>query len=182
MENMTIAEKAKAYDGALMVAAKFYNANTNEGYRQIFEEIFPVLKERTVSKFNEGDWIVNVNNGKANQVMAVDEDGDGYTLDDDTYFSGSWADMYRLWTIDDARDGDVLVSHETIVLFSNREGPNLRSHFTYHYLNTQWIDVNDLHYSKAYKPATKSEREKLFAIMHDKGYEWDSKNLVLYFK
>ena len=42
---MTQEEKAKAYDEALERARKWYDANTNEGYRSIFESIFPELKE-----------------------------------------------------------------------------------------------------------------------------------------
>ena len=40
---MTQEEKAKAYDEALERATNWYNANTNEGFRGIFEDIFPQL-------------------------------------------------------------------------------------------------------------------------------------------
>ena len=50
---MTTEEKAKAYDEALEMATKFYNANTNEGYRQIFEDIFPELKESEDEKIKK---------------------------------------------------------------------------------------------------------------------------------
>ena len=45
MKELSIEEKAKAYDNRLEKARKWYNANTNAGYRAIFEEIFPELAE-----------------------------------------------------------------------------------------------------------------------------------------
>lgn len=45
MKKLSVQEKAKAYDNSLEKARKWYDANTNEGYRGIFENIFPELKE-----------------------------------------------------------------------------------------------------------------------------------------
>ncbi len=45
MKELSIKEKAKRYDEALHKARKWYDANTNEGYRGIFEDIFSELKE-----------------------------------------------------------------------------------------------------------------------------------------
>lgn len=45
MKELSIEEKAKAYDKALEKTQKWYDVNTNAGYRAIFEEIFPELKE-----------------------------------------------------------------------------------------------------------------------------------------
>lgn len=56
------------------------------------------------SKFHEGDLVVTTY-GKVNKVINVDEDGDGFTLDDGTYFNGSWKDMYHLFTVEDAKKG-----------------------------------------------------------------------------
>lgn len=42
---MNTEQKARAYDRAIKRAKKWYDANTNEGYRGIFEDIFPELKE-----------------------------------------------------------------------------------------------------------------------------------------
>ena len=45
MKELSNEEKAKRYDEAIERATKWYDANTNEGYRGIFEDIFPELKE-----------------------------------------------------------------------------------------------------------------------------------------
>ena len=44
-KNMTQKEKAKAYDEAIRKAKKYYDANTNDGYRSIFEDIFSEFAE-----------------------------------------------------------------------------------------------------------------------------------------
>lgn len=130
-------------------------------------------------KFKVGDWVVT-EEGKVNQVTTVSDDGDAYTLDDGTYFSGSWKDMYHLWTIEDAKDGDVLAEHETIVLFKKIEGLNIRCYCTYHYLGyNPALYVDTLQNKTPYRPATKEQRDLLFQKMGEEGYEWDAKNKIL---
>ena len=71
--------------------------------------------DKVEPKFHEGDWVVNTV-GDKNQVVKVFDDG--YTLDDNTFLSNSWAtEHYHLWTIRDAKDGDVLCSEQIILLF-----------------------------------------------------------------
>lgn len=84
---------------------KLQGALNEQGLEYKDGEIVEVQK----SKFKAGDCVVT-SYGKVNQVITVDKDGDGFTLDDDTYFSGSWKDKYHLWSIADAKDGDVLYS------------------------------------------------------------------------
>ena len=45
MKELSIEEKAKRYDEAIETTRKWYDSNTNDGYRGIFEDIFPELKE-----------------------------------------------------------------------------------------------------------------------------------------
>lgn len=135
--------------------------------------------DKIESKFKVGDWVVT-DAGKANQVIAIDEDGDGFTLDDDTYFSGSWKDIYHLWTIQDAKDGDVLAEHETIVLFKKIEGLNIKCYCTYHYLGfNPAFYVDTLQNKIPYHPATKEQRDLLFQKMKESGYEWDAEKKEL---
>lgn len=75
--------------------------------------IKPADKEKP--KFKVGDWVVREYTKDIitiNQVVdfkRIDDEHFGYTLDDETYFSGSWESSYRLWTIQDVRDGDIVV-------------------------------------------------------------------------
>jgi len=136
-------------------------------------------------KFKVGDWVVT-SYGKVNKVIAVDKDGDGFTLDDDTYFSGSWKDDYHLWTIQDAKDGDVFVAeideepNDFIYIFKEY-GQNL-GFWSHCYLDAytnkfhKGIYHNNLNVGV---PATKEQRDMFFQKMHEAGYEWDANKLEL---
>lgn len=130
------------------------------------------------SKFNEGDWVVT-RNGKVNQVISVDEDGDGFTLDDGTYFSGSWKDNYHLWSIKDAKKGDILVTedgrpfifkdcsdidhHDAPVAYC---GIDCVYNLTISKNNQWWT-------SDKVCPATKRQQDLLFKKMKEVGYTFD---------
>jgi hypothetical protein len=86
----------------------------------------------------------------------------------------------RLWTIQDAEDGDVLAEHETIVLFKKIEGQNIRCYCTYHYLGfNPTFYVGTLQNKDPYCPATKEQRDLLLQKMKETGYEWDSEKKEL---
>lgn len=68
---MTIEEKALAYDKALNRASMFYEANSNEGYRNIFEDIFPELKESKDEKILR-ELIEFFRDGKSTTVTKMD--------------------------------------------------------------------------------------------------------------
>jgi len=129
--------------------------------------------DKVEPKFHKGDWVVT-SYGKVNQVITVDEDCDGFTLDDDTYFSGSWKDGYHLWTIQDANDGDVLVaSDDSIFIYAGSTDRHAQFYIAlskYGDFNTKggnWEDKNCI------KPATKEQRDTLIKAMTDAGYTFD---------
>lgn len=143
-------------------------------------------------KFKVGDWIVT-SYGKVNQVIAVDEDGDGFTLDDDTYFSGSWKDGEHLWTIEDAKPGDVLAMSwseddnfwEKIIIFKKYHNKGVKGLYNMPcvegygntFRNGKLINEEVPYYSKTWTdnlhPATKEQCELLFQKMHEAGYTFD---------
>ena len=146
--------------------------------------------DKVEPKFKVGDWVAT-SYGKVNQVVSVDKDGDGYTLDDGVYFSGSWCDMYHLWSIQDAKEGDVLVSElcGTIMLYKGIEDNNIQFYCDYDFSD---IDVpgdrfainNGQHYgsvddSDDWHPATKEQRDLLFQKMKESRYEWDAEKKEL---
>ena len=137
-------------------------------------------------KFKVGDWVVT-EDGKVNQVKKVSDDGDAYTLDDGTYFSGSWKDMYHLWTIQDAKDGDVLANkYGSVFIYAGFEDDKRVTVDDYCYITANhhefciedhktgsWYYVRDLN------PATIEQRCLLFQKMSEAGYEWDNENKIL---
>jgi hypothetical protein len=140
------------------------------------------LRKTIEPTFKVGDWVVT-DYGKVSQVVSVDNAGDGYTLDDGVYFSGSWCDMYHLWTIADAKDGDVLSSIRGCPFIYDKYR-NQRNDLLYYYAG---IDGRGNFVMKCPKrmlyhfgpstdaaPATKEQRDLLFAKMKEEGYEWDA--------
>ena len=126
------------------------------------------------SKFKVGDWVVRKDGttfyggNYVEQVKSVTGDEIGLS-------SGPLVPncVIRLWTIQDAEDGDVLAAHEVIVVFKEIDGLNIRCHLSYHYMNTPMLFTNELHNKKAFRPATKDECELLFSKMKEERYEWD---------
>ena len=148
--------------------------------------------DKVEPKFHEGDWVVT-RYDKVNQVIAVDEDGDGFTLDDDTYFSGSWKDSYHLWTIQDAKDGDVLATEDEnlttpfIAIYKSLGGTGyygLKDDLTFN--SHCFIGFDGIFYKgeqghvvEGAHPATKEQRDLLFSKMKEAGYVWDSEKKEL---
>jgi len=140
-------------------------------------------------KFKVGDWITN---GqlicKVLSVMSKSYELHLYN-DDYCHFETDVQSVdkdYHLWTIQDAKNGDVFayVTDEDelwIMIFMSLYEP-YEGHVHYHALlvNDKFFDkgtccicINDL------KPATKEQRNILFEKMHEAGYEWDAKNKEL---
>ena len=133
--------------------------------------------------FNVGDWVVD-NHGKVNQVTSVTDDSYAFTLYDGTYVSGCWKDYYHLWTIQDAKDGDVLYSLDSkqSFIFKHRKpneqaevycGINIYGKFFVG--NTKDCIIT----TDKYIPATNAQRDTLFSKMHEAGYEWDNEKKEL---
>lgn len=133
------------------------------------------------SKFNIGDWIV----GEECICKVVDIRGrfyklyfmDGQTVNIDIPYAD---EKYRFWTIQDAKDGDVL-SYVTdkgnllILIYKSLYKP-YKGHVHYHAIlennkfsdkGTCCISIDNL------KPATKEQRDLLFEEMEKSGYIWD---------
>jgi hypothetical protein len=91
---------------------------------------------------------------------------------------------YHLWTIQDARLGDILVSQfNQPFIYNGNHSPYLvgsccsitvkGSEFKVKTGKYNWTPNVDIH------PATKEQRETLFKAMHEKGYKWDAENKQL---
>lgn len=132
------------------------------------------------TKFKVGNWIIqDVNHKYSSDIFYVSKalkdtyvmvDVDGVEYNNSRFNTEKY---FRLWNINDAQNGDVLAAHEVIVLFKEIDGLNIRTHFSYHYMNTPMAFINDLHNKYAFSPATKDERERLFTKIAEEGYKWD---------
>lgn len=88
---------------------------------------------------------------------------------------------FHLWSIEDAKDGDILAAYKCYVIFKEIDGLNIKSHCTYrHYegFSPSFL-INTLQNKTAFQPATKEQREVLMKAMADAGYVFDFKNKEL---
>lgn len=140
--------------------------------------------QKTVNqpKFKVGDWITNGVDFTF-KVMSI-KDG-MYYRDDDYFIDIKIANKtFRLWTIKDAKDGDVLATEYFIFIFKNIDNNN-GVHYYCHYEIYKHEKDNQFDIAlpqsfmgevgnSNYSPATKEQRELLFSKMKEAGYEWDA--------
>ena len=136
-------------------------------------------------KFKVRDWIVQkdgdrfTNGEHTIQVTDIENDRIWFT-------SGTWlkSNDIRHWTIQDAKDGDVLVTKRGIPFIYDKNRYDNGLAYYYVALGNEGLRLktkngyyNKLsHLGKLYDvhPATKEERAHLFAKMEEAGYEWDA--------
>lgn len=134
-------------------------------------------------KFKVGDWIISSVLGTAHIIGTNDSNEFQLEyIDGKQKFSSinyvNYA--YDKWTIEDAKDGDVLAAHECYVVFKEIDGLNIKCYCTYHYLGLNPSFYRDTLQNKdAFLPATKEQRDSFMKAMNDAGYEWDIKKKEL---
>lgn len=141
------------------------------------------LSDKVEPKFKAGDWIVD--DKTPNDVFCVIEVlGEIYKVididGDDYHIPHCKADkQFHLWTIQDAKDGDVLVNYlecgKCIAIFKSiiTDDKMYDTEIYCHLINDLFISKSG--YSNAtWEPATKEQRDLLFQKMKDAGYGWDS--------
>lgn len=126
------------------------------------------------ARFKVGDWVTD---GVSKcQIRFIDDTQYWYSENCVLGSIESVDKRYRLWTIGDAKDGDVLCSEQMILLFKKWEYTDwsfVIAHAGIDVLgqlqitNEHWLISNHAH------PATKEERNLLFQKMKEAGYEFD---------
>jgi len=131
--------------------------------------------DKVEPKFKVGDWI-----STTLQIVNVDINKELYWFNDGSYLPFADEEYLHLWTIKDAKDGDVL-SYVTgegdlwIMIYWSLYEP-YKGHVHYHTLlvnekftnkGTCCIYIDNL------RPATKEQRELLFQKLKESGYRWD---------
>ena len=222
MKELSIKEKAKAYDEAIERAKNLYGNG-------IAEEIFPELKEsddekirkEIISILRNAYWTSNKN--RFNELVAwLEKQGEQLTdknkqrfevgdlvVDNCGYVwkiegilnqfyllegieggesrpTVDWVDEnFHIWTIQDAKDGDVLACNEEILLFKSysvlQGRISLYCWYNGHTNNFHSKEVIDILLPKRHKvcPATKEQRDALMKAMNNAGYEWNAETKTL---
>ena len=138
-------------------------------------------------KFKVGDWIISDTAAKDYCVVKINEIKDGnYHITSVYGYRGfnsfnMFEKNYHLWTIQDAKDGDVLFirsttgSSDIFILFYNiDENNNAKIYCSY---DSKYGFIKEKYRFKSRvtdcKPATKEQRDTLFKAMADAGYTFD---------
>lgn len=138
--------------------------------------------DKVEPKFKVGDWVVFKNRHQS--IYQVEKIKDGYYILRNIY-GGTFRvcvlhdEGLRLWTIQDAEDGDVLVNGSNIFIFHFIYDTRLMG---YCHVNTDngklYDDIGKnecfCHIDAVVNPATKEQRDLLFQKMKEAGYEWNA--------
>ena len=132
-------------------------------------------------KFKVGDWVIL--NGIIAKILDKQKYGFvGLDIDGKDFFCNyGHTDSMRLWSINDAKDGDVLLEEEIgepFIYNGNRAIHFLGVHCGIY--NGEFNPYGGIHHcGKNSHPATKEQRDFLFQKMKDAGYEWDDEKKEL---
>jgi len=153
------------------------------------------LVNKIESKFKVGDWVIDkqdIVHQIANVIENVTNHTYGYDIVGGGYFNDN-TEGVRLWTINDAKDGDVLAcpfpkgceSGEQIFIFKEINSRDYVENCIEYYCRVCEGEFyeNKTGYmgttSSPLYPATKEQRDTLFAKMKEAGYEWDAEKKEL---
>jgi hypothetical protein len=138
--------------------------------------------DKVEPKFHKGDWVVNNDNGCICQITSIREDDYClWPLDSDVEGYLKITDIdnkHHLYTIKDAKVGDVLACNEEVLLFKSYSVQGRISLYCWYNGQTNIFhskEVVDTLITTRNKicPATKEQRDKLKKAMADAGYTFD---------
>ena len=146
-------------------------------------------------KFKVGDWITTTDEeGNVTTEKIIEFWGDTVRLIDTNGFYTLWPkhelNYYHLWTIQDAKDGDVLCTYECDepkTVFILKGAPKKHYALSYHcYYNIMYphFDSDSENGCLApkdenVKPATKEQRDLFYSKMKQEGFEWNAEKKEL---
>lgn len=163
-------------------------AETSEYIKDIIKT-HPDYKELELPvgpKFKVGDWIIYNGEGTIPiQIMDIIKNSvymcksvEGLHGNYDIYNIEHTDRNYHLWSIADAKNGDVLSTYGIICIFKklDKDGYYIISPCIYMVKDGLEVinDEKDSIGSCGFKPATKEDRELLFRKMKEAGYQWDA--------
>lgn len=138
---------------------------------------------KTEPKFKVGEWITD-----GEKVWKIGYIEDGMYIEHHGSISAggtieSIDKRYHLWTIQDAKDGDVLVDEDNNIGLYREEKDDLDDWESYIYLGCDnrlyGFSMGGYHNIKNTKPATKEQSDLLFKKIKEKGYKWDAEKKAL---
>ena len=148
-------------------------------------KLYNPSSDKIEPRFNVGDWVVN----KFGDSWHIDSlDKKNYQVSDGkgnyNYFPISKQDKMHLWTIQDAKDGDVLACNEEILLFKSYSVQGRISLYCWYNEQTNNFhgkEVIDTLLTKRNEicPATKKQCDLLFQKIKEAGCKWNAETKTL---
>ena len=131
--------------------------------------------DKVETKFKAGDWIIH-NDNKHIPLKIIEKIGMYYRIVDTVNYHHNILiycinENYHLWTIQDAKAGDVLVHNSVLFIFMGIENGIVKGICTE--LSDTILNFGEPEYDNDYCPATNEQRDLLFQKMREAGYEWD---------
>ena len=133
--------------------------------------------DKVEPKFKVGDWVIRKDVAWA--ACCITQIHEQYYLTNyHTFISFREEGKYRLWTIEDAKDGDVLYSIDSKQPFIYKERPQFSQAIGYCCINifgefAIWNTSKCVICTDKYIPATKEQRDTLEKAMADAGYTFN---------
>lgn len=138
--------------------------------------------DKVESKFKVGDWIIN-SVGALRHILDVNKTG--YQTDKGWLTRDYYEKCFHLWTIQDAKDGDVLCCENGWTCIFKSLNSNSFSSYCFMDCSKWFCELGGECHSLNEKlcgkihPATKEQRDLLFSKMKESGYEWDAEKKEL---
>lgn len=167
-------QKIKTPEESLGIDSDTYNKIVDEC---IYGEQKPI--DKVEPKFKVGDWVVYCNDD-VDLITGIEENG--YCINNSGYIPFICASDIRLWTIQDAKDCDVIAWDDSkcIALFKNiYDEDSFNSYGFVGGCTGTFESRQSYHDIEGAHPATKEQRYLLFQKMHEAGYEWDAEKKEL---
>ena len=166
---------------------QFFDTLKANGYEWNGKEL---IKTTPISSFKVGNWVVKKDGSPFSDGSSCAKITN-ITSDGQYWFTiGTWldADEIRLWTIKDAKPGDILATgNKNIFIFKS-----IIHHTVYDYCGLYYgaftescsscSSVNGTSAKQLptdYVPVTQEQRDLLFEKMREAGYTWDAENRKL---
>lgn len=163
-----------------------YYLRAKQGEQKPSDKVEPKFK-----LFKPGDWITN--GACTIQITSVN---DIFYFHDNDCIGGDIESIdkkYHLWTINDAKPGDILIDSwkelKYPIIFILKDFKNVdhglykpSDYHSFCYLkanDTHIFCVEGWHHKNNIQPATKEQRDLLFHKMREAGYEWDAEKKEL---
>ena len=138
------------------------------------DKVEPKSADKVEPKFREGDWVVYCNDD-VDFITGIEENG--YCINNGGYIPFMCSSDIRLWTIEDAKDGDVLVNESGLLFIYNGYLEEKQWPFAHGGINIydRFAACGGLLPFTHEKviPATKEQRDQLEKAMADAGYTFD---------